>query len=201
MPRYNKREDFDAGLEVITPFFDSLGYSRTIAEPFRDKEGNFFSATFSQRPRSIEIHHLFSLGPVIYRIGEHFIEHSPYLEALGVASSAHYPSYDDDSRAGYPALLHDLRSLLSPFFTSSQEEFSRIASPFMERQCQRASEDERRIAYHGVLEHRLKAHARQLFFQKRYDEIVSIETQIRFPEFLSEPERYIFAQARKHMEK
>jgi hypothetical protein len=201
MPRYNKREDFEAGLQIITPFFDSLGYSRTIAEPFWDKEGNFFSATFSKQPRSVEVHHLFSLGPVIYRIGGHFIEHTPYLEALGVASSAHYPSYDDDSRAGYPALLYDLRTLLSPFFTSSPEEFSRIASPLMERQRQRAIEDERRIAYGGVLEDRLKAHARQLFFQKRYDEVVSIEAQIRFPEFLSEPERYIFAQARKHVEK
>ena len=201
MPRYNKRQDFDVGLEVISPFFDSLGYSRAIAEPFWDKEGNFFSATFSQQPRSVEVHHLFSLGPVLYRIGGYFIEHTPYVEALGVASSAQYPSYDDDSSAGYPALLHDLRTLLSPFFTSSQEEFSRIASPFMERQRQRATDDERRITYHGFLEHRLKAHARELFFQKRFNEVVSIEEQIRFPEFLSEPERYIFAQARKHVEK
>jgi hypothetical protein len=201
MPRYNKREDFDAGLEVLSPFFDSLGYLRTISEPFRDKEGDFFTATFSQQPRSVEVHHLYSLGPVIYRMGEYFIEHSPYLDALGVASSAHYPSFDDDSRAGYPALVHDLQSLLSPFFTGSPEEFSRVATPFMERQRQRVVEDERRLAYHGALEDRLKAHARQLFYQKRFDEVVSIEAQIRFPEFLSEPERYIFTQARKHVKK
>ena len=201
MPRYNKREDFEAGLEVLGPFFDSLGYSRTVADDFRDKEGDFYSAAFTLLPRSVEVHHLYSLGPVIYRIGDFHIEHTPYLEALGVGSSAKYPSYDDDSRAGYPALLHDLRTLASPFFTSSQEEFSRIASPFMDKQRQRRVEDERRLAYGGALEDRLKAHARQLFFQKRYDEVVSIEAQIRFPEFLTEPERYIFAQARKHLEK
>jgi len=201
MPRYNKREDFEAGLGVLTPFFISVGYSRTIADAFRDKEGDFFSARFTLQPRSVEVHHLFSLGPVIYRIGDIHIEHTPYLDALGTASSAHYPSYDDDSRAGYPALLHDLRTLLSPFFTSSQEEFSRIASPFMEKQRQRFVEDERRLAYSGTLEDRLKAHARQLFFQKRYNEVVAIETQIRFPEFLTEPERYIFALARKHVKK
>jgi hypothetical protein len=201
MPRYNKRKDFEAGLEHISPFFNSLGYSRTIAKPFREKEGVFYSATFKSRPRLVELHHLYSLGPVIYRVGNYFIEHTPYLEALGVASSAHYPSYDDDSRAGYPALLHDLRTLLSPFFASSEEEFSQIASPFMRRQHERSVEDERRLAYGGALEDRLKAHARQLFFQKRYEEVVSIETQIRFPEFLTESERYIFAQARKHVEK
>jgi len=201
MPRYNKREDFEAGLEVLGPFFHSLGYSRTVAEPFRDKEGDCYSATFKLRPRSIEVHHLYSLGPVIYRIGDFHIAHTPYLEALGTASSAHNPSYDDDSRAGYPALLHDLRTLLSPFSTSSPEEFPRLSSPFMDKQRQRLVEDERRLAYGGALEDRLKAHARQLFFQKRYEEVVSIETQLRFPEFLTEPEQYIFAQARKHVKK
>ena len=71
----------------------------------------------------------------------------------------------------------------------------------MEKQRQRFVEDERRLAYSGALEDRLKAHARQLFFQKRYNEVVAIETQIRFPEFLTEPERYIFALARKHVKK
>jgi len=201
MPRYNKREDFEAGLEQICPFFDSSGYSRTIAEPFRDKEGVFYSASFTLPPRSVEVHHLYSLGPVIYRIGEFFIEHTPYLEALGVASSAHYPSYDDDSRAGYAALLQDLRTLLAPFFTSSEETFSRVASQFMRSPRQKFAEDDRRLAYGGVLEDRLKAHARQLFIEKRYDEVVRIEAQIRFPEFLTEPERYIFTHARKHLKK
>lgn len=201
MPRYNKREDFEAGLAILGPFFDSLGYSRAIADAFRDKEGDFYSARFTLRPRSVEVHHLYSLGPVIYRIGDFYIEHTPYLEALGMATAAHYPCYDDDSRAGYSALLHDLRTLLSPFFTSSQAEFSQIASPFMEKQRQRLVEDEKRFAYGGALEDRLKAHARQLFFQKRYEEVVRIERQIRFPEFLTEAERYIFAQARKHVEK
>jgi hypothetical protein len=201
MPRYNKREDFEAGLEVLGPFFDSLGYARTIADAFRDKEGDFYSASFTLLPRSVEVQHLYSLGPVIYRIGDFYIEHTPYLEALGMATSAHYPCYDDDSRAGYRALLHDLRTLLSPFFTSSQEEFSQIASPFMAKQRQRLVEDERRLAYGGALEDRLKAQARQLFFQKRYEEVVHIERQIRFPEFLTGPERYIFVQARKHVKK
>ena len=71
----------------------------------------------------------------------------------------------------------------------------------MDKQRQRLVEDERRLAYGGALEDRLKAHARQLFFQKRYEEVVSIETQLRFPEFLTEPEQYIFAQARKHVKK
>jgi hypothetical protein len=201
MTRYNQREDFEAGLEVLRPFFDSLGYSLAIADAFRDKEGDFYSARFTLLPRSVEVHHLYSLGPVIYRIGDCYIEHTPYLEALGMAASAHYPCYDDDSRAGYAALLHDLRTSLSCFFTSSPEAFSQIASPFMEKQRRKVVEDERRLAYDGALEERLKAHARQLFFQKRYEEVVDIERQIRFPEFVTESERYIFAQARKHVEK
>jgi len=201
MPRYNKREDFEAGLQVLGPFFDSLGYACTVADGFRDKEGDFYSAAFTLLPRTVEVHHLYSLGPVIYRMGDFHIEHTPYLEALGLATSARYPSYDDDSRAGYRALLYDLGTLLSPFFTISQEEFLRIASLFMDKQRQGRAEAQRRIEYGCALEDRLKAHARELFFQKRYAEVVSIEEQIRFPESLTEPERYIFAHARKHVEK
>ena len=86
------------------------------------------SATFSKGTRSVELHHLYSLGPVRYRMGDYVIEHSPYLEALALAAQAHYPTYEDNSYAGYPALLHDLQQLLSAFFQGSEEEFIDIVS-------------------------------------------------------------------------
>lgn len=196
MPRYNKQEDFDAGVEQLTPFFDSLGFVRTIVEPYRDRNV-LYSARFDLSPRCVELHHEFSLGGVIYRMGDYYIEHTPYLQALGVASAAHYPSYEDDSRSGYPALLHDLQTLLAPFFTGSIEAFAGPATTFMQQARQKATEEQRRFAYWGCLEEQAKAKARELFFQKRYDEVVRIESQIRFPEFLTDPERQLFALARK----
>ena len=128
MPRYSKPEDFEAGLAIVIPFFESRGFSRTIAKPFEDKDGWLLSATFSRGQRSVELHHQYSLGPVRYRIGDLSIEHLAYLEALGLASKAHYPTYEDDSHAGYPAILHDLEKLLSPFFEGSEQDFIEIAS-------------------------------------------------------------------------
>jgi len=200
MPRYNKHEDFEAGLKLVTPFFNSLGYSLAIAEPQADKEGTFYLATFTCKPRSVELHHLYSLGPVIYRIGENFIEHTSYLKALGIASNACYPSYEDDSRSGYSALLLDLQNLLSPFFVGSAENFSAVAREYMETQRQRTQEAQQRFPYWGSGEERLKAQARELFRQKRFNEVVQIEAQIRFPEFLTEAEQLMFSMARKRTE-
>jgi hypothetical protein len=128
MPRYSKPEDFEAGLAVVSPFFESLGYTRKLSEPFWDKDGYLLDATFSNGPRSVELHHQYSLGPVRYRMDEFVIEHLPYLEALGVAAQAHYPSYEDNSHSGYPALLYDLQTLLSPFFHGPEQDFIEIAS-------------------------------------------------------------------------
>jgi hypothetical protein len=128
MPRYNLREDFETGLAVVTPFFESRGYTRAVSDPFEDKEGVFYVATFSLSPRSVELHHFHSLGPVIYRLGEASMKHLDYLQALGVASGAQYPTYEDNSQAAYPALLHDLRMLLTPFFQGPAQAFLDIAS-------------------------------------------------------------------------
>jgi len=128
MARYSKPEDFEAGLAVVSPLFESKGYTLKMAEPIWDKEGCFCSATFSKDTRSVELRHLYSLGPVRYRIGGYALEHLPYLEALGVASNAEYPTFEDNSHAGYPALLHDLQNLLSPFFDGPEQDFIELAA-------------------------------------------------------------------------
>jgi len=197
MPRYNKREDFETGLSQIRPFFDAIGFSTTLAEPCRDKEGTYYSARFVRPPRSVSISHLYSLGPVIYFISEFWVTHTSYTKALGVSSVAHYPSYEDDSLSGYPALLHDLETVISPFFTGPEQDFIAIASGFMEQQRQQHAHDTRDLMYRSTQEPRLKAQARELFFQGRYQEVVRLESQIRFPELLSDSERQLFALARK----
>ena len=197
MPRYNKQQDFEAGLAQLTPFFDSLGFSMCRVEPYRDKEGTFYSARFDRPPRSVGFTHLYSLGPVIYSVGEFSVEHTFYTEALGVSPVARYPSFADDSTSGYPAWLHDLQTVLSPYFTGPERDFIAIASRYMEQQRQQHERDTRELNYHSTQEPRLKARARELFFQGRYQEVVHLESQIRHPELLSDSERQLFALARK----
>jgi hypothetical protein len=196
MPRYNKQEDFEFGLAKVSPFFDSLGFSLSRAEPYSDKAGTSYSARFIRSSRSVELNHLYSLGPVIYSNREFSVEHTFYIQALGVTATAQFPSFADDSISGYPALLHDLQNLLSPFFTGPEGEFIAIAERYMQEQQQQQEYDARDLAYHSRGEHRLKARARELFRQGRYDEVGQIESQIRFPELLTESERKIFALAR-----
>ncbi len=195
MPRYNKQQDFEHGLAQLASFFDSRGFTMSRGEPYRDNEGTYYSARFILSPRSVAITHLYSLGPVIYSIGEFSVEHTFYTEALGVSSAAHFPSFADDSASGYPALLHDLERVLSPFFTAPDADFLAIASRYMEQQ--RHEHDMRDLNYRSTQEPRLKARARDLFFQGRYQEVVRLESQLRYPEFLSNSERLLFALARK----
>jgi hypothetical protein len=197
MPRYNKQQDFEEGLAQLASFFDSRGFTMSCGAPYRDKEGTFYSARFIRSPRSVAITHLYSLGPVIYSIGESSVEHTFYTEALGISSAAQFPSFADDSTSGYPALLHDLQTVLSPFFTAPDADFLAIASRYMEEQCQRHEHEMRDLNYRSTQEPRLKALARDLFFQGRYQEVVRLESQIRYPELLSNSERQLFSLARK----
>lgn len=119
------------------------------------------------------------------------------MTALGIASEAHYPSFEDDSISGYTAWLHDLQTMLSPFFAGPEQGFIAIASRYMEQQRQQYAHDARELNYRATQEPRLKAQVRELFFQGRYREVVLLESQIRFPEFLSKAEQQLFALARK----
>ena len=196
MPRYNRKEDFEFGLSQLIPFFDFLGFALTRGEPDIDRAGTSYSARFLRSPRSVELNHLYSLGPVIYSIREFSVEHFFYINALGASSTAQFPCFVDDSVSGYPALLHDLKHLLSSFFVCPEEDFIAIAEQYRQGQHQQHENDSRDLTYHATGEDRLKARARELFRQGRYDEVLQIEAQIRFPELLTESERKVFNLAR-----
>jgi len=65
-----------------------------------------------------------------------------------------------------------------------------------EQREQRARET-RKLNYHAIQEPQLKIKARELFFQRRYSDVVRIESQIQYPEFLSPSEQQLFTLARK----
>ena len=196
MPRYNKQEDFEFGLAQVSPFFDSLGFTSSRDKPSYDKSGTSYSARFVRSPLSVELNHLFSLGPVIYSIREFSVEHVFYIQALGATAAARFPSFADDSISGYAALLHDLRNLLTPFFTGPEEDFIAIAKRYMHEQ-QQQEHDTRDLAYYSTGEDRLKARARELFREGRYDEVVQIESEIKFPGLVTSAESKMFSLARK----
>ncbi|MEM9997465.1 MAG: hypothetical protein AAF809_07155 [Bacteroidota bacterium] len=53
--------------------------------------------------------------------------------------------------------------------------------------------------YHAEQEPSLKARARELFRQERYEEVMRLESRIRYPEFLSGSERKMFKLARERV--
>ena len=94
------------------------------------------------------------------------------LGSLRSPASAHFPCFTDDSISGYPALLYDLENLLSPFFTGAEDDFISIATQYMQTQQQQQKTDSRDLTYHATGEDRLKARARELFREGRYEEVL-----------------------------
>jgi hypothetical protein len=197
MPRYNKQEDFEFGLSQLNPFFAFRGFLLSRGKPDSDKPGTSYSARFSCSPRTVELNHLYSLGPVIYSIREFSVEHTFYISELGLTNAAQFPCYVDDSISGYPALLHDLENLRLPFFAGPEDDFIAIAKRYMKAQQQQHEDGTRNLTYHSTREQRLKARARELFREGRFEDVVHIEAEIRFPALLTDSERKIFSLARK----
>ena len=125
------------------------------------------------------------------------MEHTFYIKELGLTNAAQFPCYVDDSISGYPALLHDLENLLLPFFVGPEDDFIAIAKRYMRAQQQQYEDGTRELSYHSTKEQRLKARARELFREGRFEDVVHIEAEILFPELLTDSERKIFSLARK----
>lgn len=153
MPRYNRKEDFEFGLAQIAPFFGSLGFSLHRGQPYSDRAGTSHSARFVRTPRSVDVNHLYSLGPIIYSIRAFSVEHTFYIEALGLTAAPQFPCFADDSISGYPALLHDLQNLLTPFFAGPEDDFIAIAKRYMQLQKQQHADGSRDLTYHAATEH------------------------------------------------
>ena len=199
MPRYNRQQDFESGLSQLAGFFASQGFVLIPGQPDVDKEGTSYSARFIRDPRSVEINHLYSLGPVIYSIQDWSLEHRAYFRALGLSEVAQFPAYVDDSVSGYPALLHDLKLLLPNFFMGAEAEFIAIARRYRQEERQHQEREAINLAYRCSEDSLLKHRAREMFRAGRFDEVVQIESQIRFPERLTASERQIFSVARRRV--
>ncbi|PKQ30419.1 MAG: hypothetical protein CVT60_00125 [Actinobacteria bacterium HGW-Actinobacteria-10] len=131
---HDSHEDFRAGLDILSPFFEAEGFELVVYPPFAQDESTYLSAQFVWSGRAVTLVHRSGLESVVYSIGQMLVEHTAYLEALGVRpDSAFPPAHDADPAAGYTALLSDLESRLRPFFDEPDREFFEIAAVHGER--------------------------------------------------------------------
>lgn len=129
----NREEDFVAGLDILTPFFEAEGFELVVHPPHTAEAGAFYSAQFVWSGRAVTLVHLFDLESVTYSIGQMMIEHSAYLDALGGRRDSSFPPSARESLAGYAALLSDLETRMTPFFEEPDRDFFEIAALHGER--------------------------------------------------------------------
>lgn len=130
----NSQDEFHAGLDVLAPYFEAEGFELVIHPPFTHDQETYYSAQFLWGGRAVTLVHRSGLESVVYSIGQMRLEHTAYLEALGVRpDSAYPPAHDADPVAGYAALLSDLESRLRPFIDEPDREFFEIAAMHGER--------------------------------------------------------------------
>ena len=81
----------------------------------------------------------------------------------------------------------------------AEAEFIAIARRYRQEERQNQEREAINLAYRYSEDSLLKHRAREMFRAGRFDEVVQIESQIRFPERLTASERQIFSVARKRV--
>lgn len=134
----HREEEFLAGLAILAPFFQANDFELKVLPSVAEEEGTRFSAQFSWGNHAVTLVQSASLGPVTYSIGGWSLEHTAYLEAMGVQRGATFPACrageGDSALAGYSALLVDLERLIRPFFEEPDREFIELATAAIGRE-------------------------------------------------------------------
>jgi hypothetical protein len=115
------RELLDAGVDVLKPILEPLGFVFELSSEGPSSGGHFASGQFVAEDRRLEIHARHSLGLVAYHWGSVSIGHEDLTRALGVRGS--YPGYSFDPVDGFRRLRADLEGPLAPFLTGDAFEW------------------------------------------------------------------------------
>jgi hypothetical protein len=183
-----------AGVEVLGPELVPHGFRFEPRGAGHGSGGPFAWGEFVRGDRRLELHFRWSLGFVIYHVGELSLGHEAYLRALGIArGTSHYPGFSDDPLDGFRHLAQDLARYLTEFVQGDAAVFESAAPAEMARL---AREWETARAGHEGDEQR-RAGARAHFRAGEFARVVELLGEVRYPDLLSESERHMLAIAQR----
>jgi hypothetical protein len=192
-------ETFGQGCDILEPILLPKGFRRSD-----DYEHQYPSLTgggevvirggFERDDRRLELELWFALRRVVYHVGDLWLEHEPYLRALGVPNGSNsYPGFSEDPLDGFRHLASDLTYFAEEFLSGDAAILRRAAA----EEAARRPEQQRRYKAWMVGDDSARRRARELFRQRQYGEVVTILTALQYPEFMDRYELTILEAAKR----
>jgi hypothetical protein len=113
----------DAGSEIIYLVVAPHGFRWETMPTHRGHPGDSAGGFFIRDNRRLELHFRWSLGLVIYRLGELALSHDAYMRNTGHKADAHYPGFSSDPLDAFRHLAYDLAHFCSDFLSGSGSAF------------------------------------------------------------------------------
>lgn len=192
-------EAFGQGCDILEPILLPKGFSRTD-----DYEHQYPSLTgggevvirggFVRDDRRLELELWFALRRVVYHVGDLWLEHEPYMRALGVPQGSNfYPGFSEDPLDGFRHLASDLTCFAEEFLAGDAAILCEAAI----QEAAKRPEQQRRYQAWMVGDDSARRRARESFRQRRYGEVVTILTNLQYPEFMDRYELKILEVAKR----
>ena len=185
-------EVLQTGVTIVNTVLAADGFRFLLREEGQSKYGPFAWGEFVRDDRRLELHYRHGLGLVRYHVAGHSATHEAYMKALGVWGHHRYPGFARDAQNVFHDLAHDLwytvdfrRGDAAVLLAAAEKEAHATAST-AQRTLARSVGDTDRLEK-----------IRALFKAKHYAEVVKLNSQLQYPELLSETERRMIAVARK----
>ncbi len=192
-------EVFGQGCDILDPVLQPHGFRRSdeyeYQYPSITGDGEVVvRGAFGRDVRRLELEQWCALRRVVYHIDDLWLEHEPYMRALGVAAGSNfYPGFSDDPLEGFRHLASDLRCFAAEFLFGEPIVLRRAA---VEEAAQRPQRQRRHHAW-MVGDDAARQRARELFHQRRFDEVVSLLGALQYPEFMDSYEQKILEVSRR----
>ena len=126
-----------AGCEILDVVLVPHGFQFALRDAAQSSGGHFAWGDYVRGDRRLELHFRWSLGLVMYHLGDAQVSHVGYVRTVhGVAGGNAYPGFSDDALDGFRHLRHELETYGHTFLRGTDEELRSL--------LRRAGELERR---------------------------------------------------------
>jgi hypothetical protein len=187
------KAELEAGAKILESALAPHGFVFAFQDAGHGSGGDYAWGKYLCGDRSLYLHHRWGLGIVEYHIGDLWIEHSAYLNFLGVERQSDLISLPLESGPErYRALHSDLTRYCGDFIYGPAIDWT-LAATGEGRRRQARSEQQHANA---VGDNRKRERARELFREGQYSEAVGLLESLRYPELLSHSEEEMLRIAR-----
>jgi hypothetical protein len=167
-----------------------------MLESGRGSGGDFAVGEFAKSDRRLEFHFQWSLGLVSYHLGQAFVSHEDYMQALGVPRGANrYPRVSSDPLQAFRDLADDIHSHCIEFLSGDLRVFAVAAADAARRRA--ISNRVRRAQYAGD-DHK-RSLAKESFRKREYGKVVELLESLQDPALLDASERKALEIARRRV--